>query len=228
MAALTADRRLLAGTSTAHRVADLLRTRIVEGVLVPGTRLSEASIAAVLGVSRNTLREAFRLLVHERLLTYEMNRGVTVRKLTAVDVTDVYAARRAIEGAGVRRAAAAAPDRLAAVYEAVMDGERAAAACEWSTVATADLHFHRALAQLAGSDRIDEFMRRLLAELRLAFHVMPSPREFHGPYLRRNRVIADLLATGDLAAAELELTDYLDTAEAQITDRMREVRDAAE
>ncbi|MBC6457641.1 GntR family transcriptional regulator [Actinomadura sp. HBU206391] len=219
---LTADRHLLARTSTADRVADVLRTRIAEGDLVPGTRLSEAAIATILGISRNTLREAFRLLIQERLLTYEMNRGVAVRELTVRDVIDVYTARRALEAAGLRGATTAAPDRLAAVHEAVAQGERAAAAGEWPAVATADLHFHRALAEMAGSDRIDEFMRRLLAELRLAFHVMPSPREFHGPYLRRNRVIADLLAAGDLAAAELELGDYLDTAQAQITDRMRE------
>lgn len=223
MAALAADRGFLARSSIADRVADLLRARIVEGDLVPGSRLSEASIATVLGVSRNTLREAFRLLVQEHLLTYEMNRGVTVRKLTAADVADVYAARRALECAGIHRAADAPPERLAAVYDAVVEGERAEAAREWSAIATADLYFHRALAELAGSDRIDEFMRRLLAELRLAFHVMPSPREFHVPFLRRNRVIADLLAAGDLRAAELELTDYLDTAEAQIIARIREV-----
>jgi DNA-binding GntR family transcriptional regulator len=219
---LTADRELLVRTSTADRVADVLRTRIAEGALKPGTRLSEASITAILGVSRNTLREAFRLLIQERLLTYEMNRGVAVRELTPWDVADVYTARRALEGAGVRGAAAAPPARLAAVREAVAEGERAAAAGEWSAVATADLHFHRALAQLGGGDRIDEFMRRLLAELRLSFDVMPSPREFHEPYLRRNRLIADLLDAGDLAAAELELTDYLAAAEAQIIERMRE------
>ncbi|GAA2109324.1 GntR family transcriptional regulator [Actinomadura alba] len=226
MEGLTADRHLLARTSTADRVADVLRTHIAEGTLAPGTRLSEASIATILGISRNTLREAFRLLIQERLLTYEMNRGVAVRELTVRDVTDAYKARLALEAAGLRNAAAAEPRLLAAVHEAVAQGERAAAREEWSAVATADLNFHRALARLAGSDRIDEFMRRLLAELRPAFHVMPSPREFHGPYLRRNRVIADLLAAGDLPAAERELTDYLDNAEAQITDRMREVRDA--
>jgi DNA-binding GntR family transcriptional regulator len=223
IAALTADRGLLARTSTADRVADVLRTRIAEGALKPGTRLSEASISAVLGVSRNTLREAFRLLVQEHLLAHEMNRGVAVRELTAADVADVFRARRALEGAGLRNAAAASPELRTAVQDAVAAGERAAGAREWSAVATADLHFHRALAELAGSVRVDEFMRRLLAELRLAFHVMPSLSEFHEPYLRRNRVIANLLAAGDVVAAERELADYLDTAERQITDRMREV-----
>ncbi len=41
---------------------DILRSRISEGYFPPGTRLSEDSIGGALGVSRNTLREAFRLL----------------------------------------------------------------------------------------------------------------------------------------------------------------------
>lgn len=59
----------------------MLRTRITEGRLSPGTRLSEEDIGAALGVSRNTLREA--RLGHERLLLHEFNRGVFVRKLNA-------------------------------------------------------------------------------------------------------------------------------------------------
>lgn len=72
---LAEDRALLGRTSTAERVSDILRSRIAEGFFPPGTRLSEDSIGGALGVSRNTLREAFRLLTHERLLVHELNRG---------------------------------------------------------------------------------------------------------------------------------------------------------
>ena len=67
---LRAEAPRLGRASTAGRVADVLRTRITEGSLAPGTRLSEEDIGAALGVSRNTLREAFRLLGHERLLVH--------------------------------------------------------------------------------------------------------------------------------------------------------------
>ncbi|WP_211195545.1 GntR family transcriptional regulator, partial [Stenotrophomonas maltophilia] len=55
-----------------------LRRMLVEGELVPGQRLSEAALAESLDISRNTLREAFRVLTREGLLTHEPNRGVTV------------------------------------------------------------------------------------------------------------------------------------------------------
>lgn len=100
--ALAADRVLLDRVSTAGRVADVLRTRIVEGFFRPGTRLAEDAIAKGLGVSRNTLRETFQLLSHERLVTHEFNRGVFVRELTFSDVVDLYFVRKLIECAAVR------------------------------------------------------------------------------------------------------------------------------
>ena len=76
---LRGDRDLLGRSSTADRVAELLRTHIAEGHLLPGARLPEDAIGQALGVSRNTLREAFRLLTHEKLLSHALNRGVFVR-----------------------------------------------------------------------------------------------------------------------------------------------------
>lgn len=102
---LADDRALLGRTSTAERVSDILRSRIAEGYFPPGTRLSEDSIGGALGVSRNTLRESFRLLTHERLLVHELNRGVFVRVLTVEDVEDIYRTRSLVECAVVRASA---------------------------------------------------------------------------------------------------------------------------
>ncbi|ARZ71260.1 GntR family transcriptional regulator [Streptomyces sp. HU2014] len=208
--------------STAQRVADQLRDRIQGGGLPPGTQLSEEALGRDLGVSRNTLREAFRLLIHESLVVHRLNRGVFVRVLEPADVTDVYRVRAALETAGVRAAERAERPLREAVTEAVDRAERAAARGDWREVGSADLRFHRALAALSGSPRIDTAMDRLLAELRLAFHAMPSPRRFHEPFLPRNRTLAGLLERGEYGRAEAELLTYLDDARQLILDAMRE------
>jgi DNA-binding GntR family transcriptional regulator len=215
-AELARDRRGLAQASTADRVATLLRTHITEGLFAPGTRLSEEVIGQALGVSRNTLREAFRLLSHERLAVHQLNRGIFVPILTREDVVDLYAVRRIVEGGAARMASSARTSLRLAVSAAVDDGEQAAAEGRWLEVRTADLRFHQAIAALAGSPRVDELMRRALAELRLAFHAMADAEEFHTPFVRRNRVLAELIADGDGDGAESELVDYLAEAEAQI------------
>ncbi|MGW1915008.1 GntR family transcriptional regulator [Streptomyces sp. NPDC002076] len=216
--ALADDRALLGRTSTAERVSDILRSRIADGYFPPGTRLSEDGIGGALGVSRNTLREAFRLLTHERLLVHELNRGVFVRVLTVEDVEDIHRTRSLVECAVVR-GLGEPPYRLEGVAAAVAAGERAAAENDWTALGTANIHFHRELVALAGSERTDELMRSVFAELRLAFHVVDDPRRLHEPYLARNREILQALEAGQKSEAERQLETYL----ADSLERMVEV-----
>lgn len=218
---LVGDRALLGRSSTADRVADILRARIAEGYLPPGSKLSEDTIGNALGVSRNTLREAFRLLTHERLLVHELNRGVFVRILTVQDVTDIYRVRRLIECAAVRNLGTP-PYDLTQAEAAVAEGEKAAEEGAWRELGTANIHFHHAVVALTHSKRLDELMRGVLAELRLVFHAMDNPRSFHEPYLGRNREILSALKAADRVRAELLLADYLDGAEKQLLEKYSE------
>lgn len=212
---LASDRALLGRASRAEQVADILRARIASGYFRPGERLAEDEITEALAVSRNTLREAFRLLGHERLLAHRLNRGVFVRRLDVADVADLYRVRRHVE-CSVVRAVTTVPDGLPRIADAVQEGERALAAQDWRGLGTANIRFHRELVALAASPRLDELMRGLLAELRLVFHVMDDPRWFHEPYLERNREILAPLGDGDGERAAKLLAVYLEDAERQL------------
>ena len=219
---LVSARRVLARASTAERVADVLRDLVMEGRVLPGTKLAEDSIAEALQVSRNTLREAFRLLNHERLVVHELNRGVFVRELVEADVVDIYRMRRILEVAALRswgesgEADGERDRRVLDVRSAVSMGVAAAERGDWVGVGTANMHFHRSIAALANSTRIDEIMRQLLAEQRLVFHVMTRVRDFYEPYLGDNERIATLLEAGRSQDAVECLLGYLDRAERQL------------
>ena len=198
----------------AGRAADHVRRDILAGVHGVGTRLSEPRISAELGVSRNTLREAFRALAEERLVVHELNRGVFVRVPTAQDVSELYEVRRLVECAAVATHPGGRPG-LEAVTETLERADAAARAEDWVGVGTADIDFHRELTAL-GSVRIVGLMRSVWNEMRLAFHVVARPDAFHGSYLTRNHAILDALAAqGGVVAAGL-LRDYLDEAQAQV------------
>jgi DNA-binding GntR family transcriptional regulator len=215
LAGLSGARVLLDRTSTVSKLADALRTQIIEGALPPGTQLAEHAAADALGVSRNTLREAFRLLAHERLVIHEPHRGVFVRTLDADDVRDIYTTRRLVECAAVL-AGGAGREAVAAIRTAVDAAEVAASEERWNDVGTADLRFHSAIVALADSRRLNDLMRRILAELRLVFHMMDDPHRFHEPYVGRNAEIVTLIEQGRRADAADALTAYLDDAEAHL------------
>lgn len=194
-------------------VADALRADIVTGRLAPGAQLSQERVREVHGVSRSTLREAFQLLVRERLLVHELARGVFVRQLSRGDIADLYAVRRMVEGSALRHIQTLTLAGLRRLSAAIADGHAAAEEQHWDAVAAASIRFHEALVALAGSERLDGIMSGVLAEFRLAYAQMRDTQVFHATFLKRNREIADALRSGDVEGAAQTLERYLHDAE---------------
>ena len=200
--------------STAEAVAGVLRGQISEGRILPGAQLREEHLAAALAVSRNTVREAFRLLAHERLVEHALHRGVFVRTVGPDGIREMYRTRRLVEPLGLPTTAH--PAHVAALREIVARGQAAAEAGDWEGVGTADIDFHRALVAASDSVHLSSMFEGLLAELRLAFLRLPDRQALHEPFLARNVRLLELIESGDFDAAVAELEDYLDVAETQL------------
>jgi len=209
--------------STAESAAEVLRTQIQQGKLLPGAKLREEQIAAALSISRNTVREAFRLLSHESLVEHRPHRGVCVRVIDAQDIHALYRTRRLVEPLGID-ACLADPLALGALREVVDAGRRAATSHEWAVVGTLDIDFHRALVAACRSSHLSAMFERLLAELRLAFVSMRHDRGLHEPFLARNDELVRLMEAGDRRAALTEMADYLDAAERTLLDALEAAR----
>lgn len=209
-------RRLAKGETHAHTglwVSAQLRERISAGQLAPGTKLSEEALGEALGVSRNTLREAFTSLHAEHIIARIPNRGVFVARPTAEDVREIYRVRRYVEPAAILWQEPAPVDDLRAI---VAEGQRARSRGDVPGMAAANQDFHRAVVARAGSERLDALMEQVLAEMRLVFHAMGSDPAFHEPYLADNVRLIDLMGSGDNAAAAEFMRQYLDRAEGQL------------
>jgi DNA-binding GntR family transcriptional regulator len=98
-------------------VVPALREAIVEGVLAPGSRLSEVQVAKQLNVSRTPMREAFAQLEREGLVTVLPRVGAFVRSVSLRDVTEIYKVRMALECLAVQLAA----ERVTALGRAQLD-----------------------------------------------------------------------------------------------------------
>lgn len=205
----------------AESVVDQLRDRIASGALAPGAPLRDVALAEEFGVSRNTLREAVRLLVHEGLAVHQLYKGATVKRLSVADVHDIYAARRALELRAVEHSFSVSQEALDALDIPVSAAERSAAADQWDAAGTHSLDFHRAIVRLLGSERLDSFFRTTVAQLRLAFAEAPHEPEFQSHWVERDRELCDLLRTGRRTQAAAALTHYLDDSERMIVDLVR-------
>lgn len=196
----------------AEETAARLRAEITGGALPPGRRLSETRLAGDLGVSRNTLREVFRLLTREGLLKHEPNRGVFVAVPSMATIVDIYRVRRLIE---IPALAQAWPrhEAVAQTRRAVETAREAHAAQDWRRVGSANMEFHAAIVALTDSDRLQAFFAQIIAELRLAFGLLDSPERLHAPYIERNAEMLELLVAGRQDQAAALMAQYLDESE---------------
>ena len=203
-------------TSTADQVAGLLRERILGGQLRPGMPLREVLLAGSIGVSRNTLREALRILIQEGLVLHTVHRGITVTQLTKQAVADIYQVRRMLE---LRAVETGKPDKsqIAGLYEATDRLEEAAKTQDWPGVFESDMLFHGRLVALLGSERLDVFYGNLLSELRLGLVEVDRQSRDVKRSRAAHRRVADLLAAGKRRECARFLAEHLAEAERLVT-----------
>ncbi len=73
-----------------EEVAELLRQRIFNRELAPGSWIDELKLAEEYGISRTPLREALKVLATEGLVTMKVRRGAYVTEVSERDLSDVY------------------------------------------------------------------------------------------------------------------------------------------
>lgn len=98
-----------------------LKAMILQGELIPGEKIRQEHIAAVLGISRMPLHKAFQMLEHELLVESIPRRGIYVKKIDFQEIADAFDCREAIEGIACQRLAETATkaelDILAGLFE---------------------------------------------------------------------------------------------------------------
>jgi DNA-binding GntR family transcriptional regulator len=80
-----------------EKIANSLRKAIVEGQLLPGTRLVESDLTQRFNVSRIPLREAFRVLEGEGLINIVPHRGAIVSRLRDEELVELFKVRALFE-----------------------------------------------------------------------------------------------------------------------------------
>ncbi|MDM3867743.1 GntR family transcriptional regulator [Proteus faecis] len=195
-----------------QKVANIIRQKITIGELPPGERLSETALSETLEISRNTLREVFRVLTQEGLLTYKPNRGVFVSVPDMASIMDIYRVRRLIECDALRHSYPMHP-AIVRMQDSVNQAKIFQKQQDWSGVGTCNMHFHTAIVELSDSPRLFKQYQLILAELRLAFGLLNDPQLLHAPYIEKNEHILTLLIDGKAQEAAIAMESYLEISE---------------
>jgi DNA-binding GntR family transcriptional regulator len=211
------ERSQIHRTSVADQVAGILRQRVLNGELRPGTALQEIPLAESLGVSRNTMREAMRILSLEGLLKRSIHRGIAVAQLSIRDVQEIYHVRRVLEISAVQAAKAPAPERLRELEHALQHYEEAVQARNWVSAVTHDLHFHSLLIRFLENKRLESFYQKTIAELRVGMVLVDQRHDHPGMLIPVHRKLYELLTAQKLRECAKILLQHLDDSEARLS-----------
>lgn len=143
-----------------QHVLSLLRNDILSGTYQPGAKLRQDEVAKRFGVSTTPVREAFRGLRSEGLVSIDANKGVVVKGLTVNDVAEIYALRILLEPILAKKAVnSITPESLQAAQ--IIHDQMCAATDphQWSVL---NREFHLQLMMSEESSRLYEIVKNLL------------------------------------------------------------------
>jgi len=210
------DRPSIHRVSVADQAAGILRQRILVGEWRPGSSLEEIPLAASLGVSRNTMREAMRILCLEGLLKRSAHRGIAVAQLSLKDVEEIYHVRRVLEISAVEAAAVLPPDLLRELRMALEGYERSVQTRDWVDAVSHDLHFHALLIRLLENKRLEAFYQKTIAELRMGMVLVDRRHDEPGMLVPVHRKLFQLLTAGKRKECAAVLARHLDDSESRL------------
>lgn len=215
--------------TTAQRTAQTLRTAILSGRVARGARVGESQISTALRVSRNTAREALRLLQAEGLVSHEPYRSPVVTVLAPEDVADVFAVRSVLELAATDMIAARSTvSDLQPLRRAVESLSRLVGADHGLAVIEADREFHAGLVALAGSPRLLAAYERIEGEIRLCLSISTRTHQRAEELVDQHARFLELLEARRFDEFKADLKTHMDLAVDRVTHVLTQSKDAAD
>ncbi|MFI6595903.1 GntR family transcriptional regulator [Nonomuraea sp. NPDC050536] len=202
---------------SAHAVYTALRHRFSDGDYAPGQRLTEAALAADLGVSRTPVREAIGRLLAEGLVI-QAARGVAVAALSPVEAAHLFVLRAELEslaaGLAAERQAAGqlAPAAVDALDGAVDKVEEAVRTRDARASARANLTLHRAIAAAAGNPFVEDTLHRVWDRIAVTTVANLDDPHWAGAITDQHRAIVSAIRRGDAQAARSAAKSHIEAA----------------
>ncbi|RSM43215.1 GntR family transcriptional regulator [Amycolatopsis balhimycina DSM 5908] len=218
-------------STLAAQVSDQLREQLVSGRWPVGTRIpGEQELAEMLQVSRNTIREALRALVHLGLLEARVGDGTYVRVTSELEAVllrrtattrpaDVLELRAVLEehaaGLAAERRSAADMAQLRALLAAARESNHPGS---MARIAAADGAFHLAVVRAGGNELLGELYEYLGSALSALLTALPWDGDVAAEHDHWHGALVDAIGAGDPVAARyaasmlVQVTGRLSTA----------------
>jgi DNA-binding GntR family transcriptional regulator len=157
-------------SSKSKKIYNMIIKEIVTGKFFPGQRLIERELIEKYGMSKTPIREALYKLEENGVVTYELNKGFSIVKVSRCDVEEIYELREVLEGLAVKKVAGKL-DLTPTQDEDIIKNFRLSEEClknnDIQKYSILDMEFHNLLADMSGNCRLKSMLNKLYYQAKL-------------------------------------------------------------
>jgi len=198
---------------------------VIDHRLPPGTKLKEVQLAEVFGVKRGTIRKVLARLAYSRLVDQLPNRGASVAKPSVKEGRDLFATRRALEGAIIQILTPQIEKNQIQQLRAMLDQERDAYERRDAKLALSlSVDFHRELAKMSGNSVLEEYLNDIIRRTPLVIltHLSADPQNRCRNH--EHEAIVDAIEAGNIKKATRIMNQHLLHIENRIEPKLEDAR----
>ena len=202
-------------------VLDTIRRRILTGEFRPGQKINESEIAVNLGISRSPVREAFRILERDGLITTLPRKGSYITDISLKDLEELFEIRKILECYAldcIKKRAKKSQEKIQSMIKE-LDRNLLKKHDPLSVISG----FHYNLVELSNNSRLIELYKILEVSLRRYWLIYHSENGQRDISFEHHQEILNILKKGDYAGTKTLLKKHIHYVKGIVGKRVEEI-----
>jgi len=205
-----------------EKVADILRENIISGNIRPGEKITENQIANTLNISRPPIREAFRILATEGLITLVPRKGAFVSELSTREVKEIYEMKSMMESFATRLAIPTIEKKEISELDSILNlMEEKIKENNFKEIQRLNIEFHRKMIKISKNQKLIYLYESIVLPIRRYQRVGLSAPSSWEMSLAEHRNIVKAIRSKNIELAEKLTREHTMAATLRVINRLR-------
>ncbi len=205
------------------KVAEVLRENIISENLKPGEKINEYQLSQALNISRPPIREAFRTLVSEGLITLVPRKGVYVTKLSIREVKEIYELKIMMESFATRFAIPNLDEKEILELDSILNlMNKKIKEDNFKEIQRLNIEFHRKMIKMSKNEKLINLYESIILPIRRYQRLGLSAPSSWETSLKEHRGMAEAIKSKNIDLAERLTREHTMSAMYRVIKRLRE------
>jgi DNA-binding GntR family transcriptional regulator len=206
-----------------EKIADVLRENVISGNIKGGEKLNESQLSDSLNISRPPIREAFRILATEGLITLVPRKGAFVSELSIREVKEIYEMKSMMESFATRLAISILDEKEISEIDSILDlMKKEIKKNNFKEIQRLNIEFHRKIIKMSKNQKLIHFYESIVLPIRRYQRLGLSAPSSWEISLTEHRNIVEAIKSKNIKLAEKLSRKHTMRATLRVIDRLRQ------